>query len=58
MTFHLGVPQLVFITLYLFGLFCAVSEHGKPKSGFNNAWITLLAIIINFSILIWGGFFK
>lgn len=49
-------PQIVMIALYALGLGIAIEEHGKPKSGTHNVWITLVATALVAAILWWGGF--
>ena len=50
-------PQLLFISLSLFGLGRIVSDHGKPREP-ANAWTTLIAFAIQFWLLYEGGFFN
>lgn len=54
----MGIPQIIIIALYAMSLGIAWSKHGSPKSGTENAWTSVIALIINMSILYWGGFFN
>lgn len=51
------IPQLIYIALILIGLGIAFAEHGQPKKGKHNAWITVIATIIVLILLFKGGFF-
>ena len=51
-------PQITLIVLYCISLGINLSEHGKPKQGKNNVFTSIVALIIQISILTWGGFFK
>lgn len=54
----MGLQQIAIIVLYTVSFGIMLAEHGKPKRGKENAWISLLSLIIIFSLLISGGFFK
>ena len=56
MTFH--APQIILVAMYLLGLGATLADHGKPKTGNNNFYISLIAYSITFFLLWWGGFFK
>ena len=45
------------IILYGFGvvgLLLASNMHGKPKIGNNNFWVTLISIILQFTLIWWA----
>jgi hypothetical protein len=51
-------PQIIFIVLYGASLLLHAKNHGKPKEGNENFWITFLSVSIVVGLLIWGGFFN
>lgn len=51
------LPSIVFLALVLLNLGITIFEHGKPKTGNNNFWISLIGNSITIAILYWGGFF-
>ena len=54
----MGVCQIILITIYVLGLGITLANHGKPKEGEYNFWMSLLSYGI-IMILLWGGgFFK
>lgn len=55
---YLGIPQIIYILLNCVSLGIIMSKHGQPKTGNENFFITLIAQIICYSLLIWGGFFS
>jgi hypothetical protein len=50
-------PQGIYVAITLVGLALSIANHGKPRSN-ENAWTTIIAVVITYSLLIWGGFFK
>ena len=52
----MGVPQIIMICLWTLALGIDLETHGKPKTGNDNAMTTILGIIINATILYYGGF--
>lgn len=56
MTFYW--PQIVYIVLVLLGLGIDFQRHGEPRTGKHNAWISLVANVLFFAVLWYGGFFK
>ncbi len=50
--------QITLIIIWAIGLLIASNEHGKPKTGTNNFWHMFIAIVLNFAILWWGGFWS
>lgn len=55
MIFHW--PQLVWITLALVGVGIAIEQHGKPRTGKHNMWSSIVAFILAWFTLYFGGFF-
>jgi hypothetical protein len=55
---NLGWPQLIYLVLSLIGLYVAVSAHGTPKRGTENAWPAVAGLVISWALLWWGGFFQ
>lgn len=51
------LPQLIYLGLSLLGLGIAIEQHGKPKKGNENFWITFITWILTLGLLYWGGFF-
>lgn len=52
------IPAIILIVLFALSLGIGIAEHGKPKEGKNNFWISLVSTGIVFGLLYWGGFFK
>jgi hypothetical protein len=55
MTF--GIPQVIFLMLTAIGLWIELDKHGKVKTGRHNIFSTLIAEVLIYSLLWWGGFF-
>ena len=53
----LHLPQLILLALYSVELGMVLAYHGQPKTGRYNFSVTFFAIVLNLSILYWGGFF-
>lgn len=51
-------PQWICLALIVMGLMVASHDHGKPKTGKNDIWTSIIATVITTSILYWGGFFS
>ena len=49
-------PQIIMIVIFALGLFISLENHGKPKQGTDNFFLTLLGTAINIALLWWGGF--
>jgi hypothetical protein len=49
-------PQLTFLILILVGLLIAANQHGKERKP-TDFWTTLIATLLQLTILYWGGFF-
>ena len=52
------LPSIVILAMLFLSLGISLSEHGKPKTGNNNFWVSLIANSITIAILYWGGFFN
>ena len=52
------IPQIIFLMLGFGGLCIELSKHGEEKTGKYNAWYSLIAVAITWSLLYWGGFFN
>ena len=50
-------PQIIMIVLWTFNITNSLINHGKPKSGRENFWVSLIGTAISYAILKWGGFF-
>lgn len=56
MTINLGIPQIIWIVLVVYGLIDETINHGKPREP-RNAYIFAISALITFSLLYWGDFF-
>lgn len=52
------LPQIIYLVLVGIGLLLMSNQHGKPKTGDHNFWISLIAQCIHLGLLYWGGFFN
>lgn len=50
-------PQIVWLTLVLIGLGMSLEQHGKPRTGRHNVWLSLFGGGVGFWIVYGGGFF-
>lgn len=50
-------PQIILIAMFSADLGITIAMHGKPRDKFN-ALTTLIAIMIHFTILYFGGFWE
>ena len=55
---NFGIFQIIYLVLLSVGLLVAANQHGKPKTGKTNFFITLFASAVSFCIFYFGGFFK
>lgn len=53
-----GWPQMIYLALSLLGTAYVIANHGKPKTGKHNGVSQVIALLIVFGILYWGGFFN
>ena len=56
MIITLGIPQIIWIVLTIFGLIIEIVNHGKPREP-HNAYTFAISAFISFLLLYWGGFF-
>ena len=56
MTINLGIPQIIWLVMAIFGLIYEIINHGKPHEP-HNAYIFAVSMVISFLLLYWGGFF-
>lgn len=54
----MGIPQIFMIVLWGAGLGIEAAHHGERKNENHNFWVTLFAVLVEFGLLTWGGFFK
>jgi hypothetical protein len=50
-------PQIIIVLLWFVSLLLTAYLHGKPKTDKHNIFSSLIATLINFLLLWWGGFF-
>ena len=55
---NFGIFQIIYLALLAIGLLAAANQHGKPKTGTIDFFITLFASAVSFCIFYLGGFFK
>jgi hypothetical protein len=53
---RLQAPQIIYVVLTFAGMLITAHNHGKPRAD-ENFWTSLVATIIVYSLLAWGGFF-
>lgn len=51
------IPQILYLLLVSMGLGIVLSQHGEPKEGEYNFYVTLTVAVVESLILYWGGFF-
>lgn len=51
-------PQWFYIFMTIIGLCILSNQHGKPKTGVHNIWISIIATTPIWACLYFGGFFK
>jgi len=54
----MGAPQIIIIVMYCLNLGIVMQNHGKPRKGKDNFFISLFATILNVVILYFGGFWN
>ena len=52
------IPQLIIIMLGMIGLGMNVAKHGEPKDSKYNGWTHLVATLIIWTVLYYGGFWN
>jgi hypothetical protein len=53
----MGTPQITILALMGVSLLISANQHGKERKPVN-FWTTLTAVVLELSILLWGGFFN
>jgi len=48
---------IIFLALGFIGLGISIEKHGKPKEGKENAWATIIALVIQYFLLYKAGLF-
>lgn len=56
MTINIGIPQIIWLVLVVFGLIYEIINHGKPHAP-HNAYTLAISTVISFLLLYCGGFF-
>ena len=56
MTINLGIPQIIWLVITIFGLIYEIVNHGKPNQP-HNAYTFAISVVISFLLLYLGGFF-
>ena len=56
MTINLGIPQIIWLVLVVFGLIYEIINHSKPNQP-HNAYTFAISVVISFLLLYCGGFF-
>ncbi len=51
-------PQLTYVALIVFSLGITLEQHGKPKTGNESIWVSLIASALALWLLYEGGFFN
>jgi hypothetical protein len=54
----MGIPQIIWCVLMAISLLLSANNHNKPKTGVYKFWYTLVAVVIEVTLLILGGFFN
>lgn len=52
------LPSLIMLSLWFSLLGVSLARHGKSVTKKENFFVTLFAVVLNASILLWGGFFN
>lgn len=51
------MAQIIILMTQMLSLGIIMARHGEPKEGKENAWHTLIAIMLLQALLYWGGFY-
>lgn len=57
MEFHIGIPQAILVTISIISMGIEIERHGKEQTGKHDFGVYLIASVITYSLLYWGGFF-
>ena len=52
------IPQLIIIILGILGLGMEIAKHGETRKKEYNGWIHLIAMLILWIVLYFGGFWE
>jgi hypothetical protein len=52
------LPQILYLILVGLALGIIATHHGKPKTGNENFGVSLIAVLIQIGLMLWGGFFN
>ena len=53
----MGIPQIMILILMGVSLLIAANQHGKERKPVN-FWVTAIAVLLESTLLCWGGFFN
>lgn len=54
----MGTPQIILIVWFAMSLGISLCQHGKPKEGKINCFYSLIFLVMETGLLVWGGFFS
>ena len=54
----MNICQIVYLCWMMLGVGIGIAEHGKPKTGRNNAWISIISAALQIALLAGAGFFE
>jgi len=54
----MGISQIIMVVLLGLNLLFGAHYHGKERKGEYSFWITLISVVIYFTLLITGGYFN
>ncbi len=58
MSFVLGWPQTILLTVMFVNLGVVLAYHGRPMNTKHNFFMALFVAVLNLGLLYWGGFFS
>jgi hypothetical protein len=53
----MGIPQITILILMGLSLLISANQHGKERKPVN-FWVTTIAVLLESTLLYWGGFFN
>lgn len=54
----MNLPQIIYVAINLAGFGIILARHGEPREDNYNAGSAFVALLIEFGLLWWGGFFN
>lgn len=54
----MGVCQIIILALYFMSFGMSIVQHGKPREGRHHFGIEFVGLVIQLSLLYFGGFFS